>query len=108
MFVIACGGCETGPTSTPTPTPTKVLTPTIPPTVPPGFTDLPVGWVRQFGSGATDMATDVAVDREGNVYVAGITAGVLPDQTSAGSRDALVRKYAPDGQEMWTVQFGSP
>ena len=65
-------------------------------------------WTRQFGSPESDSASGVAVDGEGNVYVAGRTGGVLPDQVSAGKEDAFIRKYAPGGTELWTRQFGYP
>jgi hypothetical protein len=64
-------------------------------------------WTRQFGSSMYDAATGVAVDPGGNVLVAGYIGGVLPGQTSAGSRDAFVRKYDSAGTLLWTRQFGS-
>jgi len=63
-------------------------------------------WTRQFGSSADDEARGVAAAGSG-VYVAGITAGVLAGQTSAGAADAFVRKYDPAGNEVWTRQFGT-
>ena len=65
-------------------------------------------WTRQIGtaSDADDQILGIALDPTG-VYVAGSTADVLPDQTSAGNADAFVRKYDPEGKEMWTRQFGS-
>ena len=68
-------------------------------------------WSREFGSMATaaiDEAASVVVDREGNIYVAGITSGALRGQVSAGDKDAFVRKYDASGVELWTRQFGSP
>jgi len=65
-----------------------------------------IGWIRQFGSSATDYAYCVAVDSSGNVYVAGKTDGVLPGQTSSYESDAFVRKYDGSGNEIWTKQFG--
>ena len=65
-----------------------------------------VVWTRQFGSRGTDEAIAVAVDATG-VYVAGDTNGTLPGQTSSGFTDAFVRKYKPDGNELWTRQFAS-
>ena len=59
-------------------------------------------WTRQFGSPESDSASGVAVDGEGNVYVAGWTGGVLPDQVSVGREDAFLRKYAPGGTELWS------
>ena len=65
-------------------------------------------WTRQFGSSEPYSASGVAVDGEGNVYVAGWTGGALPDQVSAGGEDAFLRKYAPGGTELWTRQLGYP
>jgi len=65
-------------------------------------------WTRQFGTLPFDDALDVAVDGPGNVYVLGDTAGGFPDQTNPGDRDAFVRKYDSDGNELWTRQLGSP
>ena len=68
-------------------------------------------WSREFGSmvaAAIDEAASVAVDLEGNIYVAGITLGALRGQASAGDKDTFVRKYDASGVELWTQQFGSP
>ncbi len=64
-------------------------------------------WTRQFGSNNYDYARGVAVDGAGNAYVAGITRGTIPGQTSPGGRDAFVRKYDSSGNESWTRQFGT-
>ena len=64
-------------------------------------------WSRQFGTRQADEALAVALDRSGNAYVAGWTFGTLPGQTSAGTVDAFVRKVDPEGNELWTRQFGS-
>jgi hypothetical protein len=63
-------------------------------------------WTRQFGSSNLDIARGISVDSTG-VYVAGQTRGALPGQTGAGGDDAFVRKYDADGNEVWTLQFGS-
>jgi hypothetical protein len=71
-------------------------------------------WLRQFGGAvfsftpAEDAANGLAVDASG-VYVVGSTSGRLPGQTSPspGLSDAFVRKYDPDGNELWTRQFGT-
>ncbi|MFQ5872223.1 MAG: SBBP repeat-containing protein [Dehalococcoidia bacterium] len=65
-------------------------------------------WTRQFGSSGLDIVPSVAIDGQGNVYVAGHTAASLPGQLSAGGGDAFLRKYDPLGQKLWTRQFGSP
>jgi hypothetical protein len=63
-------------------------------------------WTRQFGSSNHDFPHGVSADSSG-VYVAGSARGTLPGQTSAGGRDAYVRKYNSGGTEQWTRQFGS-
>ena len=65
-------------------------------------------WTRQFGSTtfAQDYGTGIATDQTG-VYVVGWTDGTLAGQTSAGSTDAFIRKYSPDGNVLWTRQFGT-
>jgi beta-propeller repeat-containing protein len=63
-------------------------------------------WTRQFGSSSFDQARAIAVNASG-VYVTGLTTGVMPDKTSAGSHDVFLRKYDAAGKELWTRQFGS-
>jgi hypothetical protein len=42
------------------------------------------------------------------VYVAGDTKGTLPaGRTNAGATQVIVRKYDPDGTEVWAFQFGT-
>src|SRR5262245_49931209 len=66
-----------------------------------------VAWIHQFGTAATEQVWGVAVDSTGSTSVAGTTEGTLPGQVSAGGTDAFVRKYASDGSEEWTRQFGT-
>lgn len=62
-------------------------------------------WTRQFGTAANDFRGVVAADNTG-VYVGGDVEAALPDQTYAGSTDGFLRKYDPNGNEVWTRQFG--
>ncbi len=64
-------------------------------------------WTRQFGSSGLDSAYALRVDAFANIYVAGSTAGALSGQNSSGSSDVYLRKYDPQGNELWTRQFGS-
>ena len=64
-------------------------------------------WTRQWGGDADDLAGGVAVDRDGNVYVAGTTGGSVDGQTSAGSDDLFVTKWTNDGMKLWTRQWGT-
>lgn len=63
-------------------------------------------WTRQFGTAEGDAALGVAVKGD-RIYVAGLTAGTLLGQTSAGGVDAFVRRYDHLGREKWTRQFGT-
>ena len=65
-------------------------------------------WARQFGTHADDFATDAAIDLQGNLYVIGSVGGSLPGQAGLGGRDdGFLRLYDPDGNELWTLQFGT-
>ena len=71
-------------------------------------------WTRQFTGPSFSLSGDptatdlsVAADASG-VYLAGRTGPIaLPGQVNAGGGDAFVRKYNPNGIELWTRQFGS-
>jgi hypothetical protein len=63
-------------------------------------------WVRQFGTSLDDIVHTVALDPNGNVYIAGHTSGAL-DGANAGEGDAFVGKYDPSGLHQWTRQFGT-
>ena len=51
-------------------------------------------WTRQFGTEQIDLVDGVDIDDEGNLYLVGLTEGVLPGQISLGGRDAFVIKIA--------------
>ncbi|KPJ96632.1 MAG: hypothetical protein AMJ53_00105 [Gammaproteobacteria bacterium SG8_11] len=61
-------------------------------------------WVQTFESNllaSTDVAVDVAVDREGNIYVTGYTTN-LPNGV-----DFYTIKYDSDGNEIWARFYNS-
>ena len=63
--------------------------------------------VAQFNAvGSADPGDVRTWSRIGRLagYIGG---GTLPGQTTAGGIDAFVRKYDPNGTEMWTRQFGT-
>ena len=64
-------------------------------------------WTQQFGHERHDEMLGVAVDGSGSVYVSGYTDASFEGYTNPGGRDAFVRKYDPDGNVVWTRQFGS-
>jgi len=65
-------------------------------------------WTRQFGVDREAVyGEDVAVGPSGNVFIAGDISGTFPGEVNYGPRDGYLRKYDPDGNEIWTRQFGS-
>ena len=62
-------------------------------------------WIRFYQSPAKkgSAGARIAVDRDGNVIVAG-TVGVAPPASGAG-RDVVVLKYSPDGARKWAVRW---
>ena len=63
-------------------------------------------WTEQLGTPSSDAANAVATDSSGNVYVAGVTYGVLGDQNK-GNSDLFVVKYNSSGTKQWTEQNGT-
>jgi hypothetical protein len=63
-------------------------------------------WQRQFGTTSEDIATEIAADASGNLYVTGYTQGAIV--ANKGDYDAFLRKYDPNGNVLWTRQFGTP
>jgi hypothetical protein len=67
------------------------------------------------GDAGQDYARGIALDNQGNVYIAGQTQGTLPsgslaDNAKAGKGsdvDAFVAKYSQAGDRLWVNQFGS-
>lgn len=71
-------------------------------------------WGTYFGGNANDQAAGVACDKQGNIYLAGITSSNGLATTSAhqttqgGVSDAFVAKYSPAGQKIWATYYGGP
>lgn len=63
-------------------------------------------WTKQLGTTTVDYSWSVAVDISGNAYISGDTSGNLGG-TNAGSEDAFLAKYNPDGNLLWTRQLGT-
>jgi hypothetical protein len=66
-------------------------------------------WTKLLGSDGYDVARAVAVDSNGNIYVAGGAQGQLPNAATAqGNDDFALVKFAANGNRLWTRQWGSP
>ncbi len=63
-------------------------------------------WAHQYGGRATDIGEKVAIDAAGNVFVTGITGGSIGG-ASKGGFDVFVEKRDPDGNRLWTRQYGT-
>ena len=63
--------------------------------------------LRQFGSSQTDLANDIALDSESNVVIVGFSQGALPRNEHQGGNDAFISKLTPQGDTLFTVQFGT-
>jgi hypothetical protein len=62
-------------------------------------------WGRQFGNAGPDQAYHIATDSLGNAYVAGET--FIGNNPGTEKRVVFLRKYDPNGNLLWTRQFGS-
>ena len=64
-------------------------------------------WTRQFGSIGDDQALAVAVDTQGNIFVAGEAGEDVPGKLRvSGQNGAYVRKFSPSGEGLWLRHFG--
>jgi hypothetical protein len=56
-----------------------------------------------------DHVSSITTDSNGDVYIAGMTQDVFPDNTALGSSysDAFLAKYNSDGTRLWIDQFGT-
>jgi hypothetical protein len=64
-------------------------------------------WSSEFGPPNSRTFVDSVTLHATDVYMAGATEGALPGQTTAGNRDAFVRKYDSSGNVLWTQEFGT-
>jgi Beta-propeller repeat len=62
-------------------------------------------WRTELGGPAFDETYSVAVDKDGNSYAAGWTYGLTGP--TVGLYDAWLTKFDPQGQIVWTQQFGT-
>jgi hypothetical protein len=54
-------------------------------------------WIRQFGTSRDDCADAIAVDADGDIFVAGDTFGGMDGNTNLGCCDLFVSKFDRDG-----------
>ena len=54
-----------------------------------------------------DYATSITLDTSNNIYVTGLTYGVLDGNSSSGGIDVFLIKYNSSGVKQWSKQFGT-
>jgi len=64
-------------------------------------------WGRQFGTAGHDQAWGLATDAGGNAWVTGQTGGPLDGNPHFGGLDVFLARYDPQGNRLWTVQYGT-
>jgi Bacterial Ig domain/Beta-propeller repeat len=64
-------------------------------------------WVKQFGTNDDDLASGVALDATGNVYVVGTTDGSFPGNGNVGESGCFLLKFNANGTQRWVKQFGT-
>lgn len=62
--------------------------------------------MQLIGTPESEDGEAVAMDNEGNCFVAGLTRGNLEDGSSDSSRDIFLAKYDAEGTERFIVEFG--
>lgn len=73
-------------------------------------------WARQIGSRSLDLASSLAIDQAGNVWVTGYFSGTADFDpgaghymlTAYGAADLFLLKLNPQGQFLWARQAGGP
>jgi chitodextrinase len=64
-------------------------------------------WSRFFGTATNDVASGLAVDGSGNVYITGNSDGALDGEINAGGHDLFLVKYNTSGTRQWTRLLGT-
>lgn len=106
LSLVACGGGKKGGGGG-----SNETQPPIPP--PPPVTPPPSSWpdTRLIGTTGLEEGKDIVADKDGNVFVAGITRGSLgtpPNPDAGGDKsDMVIVKYTADGALAWVVQLGA-
>lgn len=65
---------------------------------------LEIEWIRQFGSGASDIGRAVDVDDAGRVYLSGESNGSLSMPNSSGTSTSFLAQFDSDGNLNWLDQ----
>jgi len=64
-------------------------------------------WTRQLGTSGMDRSEGITIDPSGNIYITGITWGVLDGDKNLGKEDIFLVKFNSFGKKLWTRQLGT-
>ena len=65
-----------------------------------------IKWQKQFGTDSIDVGNAIYVDTQGDIYVAGLTKGLL-GTSSFGKIDCFILKLDNEGNKLFACQFGT-
>jgi hypothetical protein len=71
-----------------------------------GADDGVTSWQRSWGSTKRDEPFALARDRQGALYVTGLTQGSIDGQPHQGTHDLFLTKLSSDGHPQWTRLLG--
>jgi len=63
-------------------------------------------WTRMFGGEEWDEGKCLAIDKEGGIYVAGVTENSLDGHDNSGYYDIFLTKFDGNGRKIWTRLIG--
>ena len=64
-------------------------------------------WTIELGTSDNEALNNIAVDKNGNIYIVGRTSGNFDGHTSFGSNDIILVKIDSNGNKLWSKQFGT-
>ncbi|MCP4752349.1 MAG: hypothetical protein GY866_15760, partial [Proteobacteria bacterium] len=64
-------------------------------------------WKKSIATSADDFGEGIALDKDGNICVAGSTSGNLDGNTNAGGSDVFLVKYDSGGNWLWSRLIGT-
>lgn len=66
------------------------------------------GWMKLLGGKGDVEGNAVAIGPQGDLLIAGVTAGDLPGSHGFGGTDAFLAKFSKSGEAGWAEMFGTP
>jgi hypothetical protein len=72
--------------------------------------DLVQSWTKQWGAHRSDEGEDIAIDSNGNIYIAGTVDGNFdgdPTEDNRAYEDVFLMKIQSNGTVEWLRQFGT-